>query len=312
MPNVVVVGTLNVDFVWRVGGLPRPGQTIIAEATECQFGGKGANQAVAAARQGARVSLIGATGMDADGERYREHLAREGVSAVQVVATARFPTGRAHVYVDPQGENLIVVDRGANQALDGAAVRIGLENTAGKVDVLLTQLECPLDAAVTALELAAARGVRTVLNPSPVNAAFPWGGPTIDTVIVNEHECAECFAHSPAELWALTAAALRALLSARRVRQLVITQGAEPTLLLSVSDRLRVPTYRVEPRDTVGAGDMFAGALATELAAGRGAEAALWHANVAAALSTLALGAQTAMPTRAEVEAAVAQWAAPA
>jgi ribokinase len=188
-PSVVVVGTLNVDFVWMVSALPRAGQTIIADATQREFGGKGANQAVAAARQDARVTLIGAVGDDAEGRLYREHLAREGISNVHVLTTERFATGAAHVYVDPQGENLIVVDRGANQWLDATAVRIAFDQAREKFDVLLTQLECPLEATVAALRLAAERGVRTLLNASPSNPRFPWGEVAIDTVIVNEHEC---------------------------------------------------------------------------------------------------------------------------
>ena len=172
-PSVVVVGTLNVDFVWMVSALPRAGQTIIADATQREFGGKGANQAVAAARQGAQVTLFGAVGDDADGRLYREHLAREAIAGTHVLVTERFATGAAHVYVDPQGENLIVVDRGANQWLDATAVRIAFEQAREKFDVLLAQLECPLVATVAALRLAAGRGVRTLLNASPSNPRFP-------------------------------------------------------------------------------------------------------------------------------------------
>jgi ribokinase len=302
-PSIVVVGTLNVDFVWMVSTLPRAGQTIIADATQREFGGKGANQAVAAARQDARVTLIGAVGDDAEGRLYREHLAREEIGDAHVLVTERFATGAAHVYVDPQGENLIVVDRGANQGLDTTAVRIAFEQVREKFDVLLTQLECPLEATVTALRLAAERGVRTLLNASPSNPRFPWGEVAIDSVIVNEHECADCFGYAPAELWALPEAGLKELLRVRGVRHIVVTQGAEPTLLVAENVRQAVPTHPVVPRDTVGAGDMFAGTLAAELAGGRDWEAALRHANVAAALSTLALGAQAAMPTRTSVEA---------
>ena len=304
-PSVVVVGTLNVDFVWMVSALPRAGQTIIADATQREFGGKGANQAIASARQGAQVTLIGAVGNDAEGRLYREHLAREGIGAAHVLVTERLATGAAHVYVDPQGENLIVVDRGANQGLDATAVRNAFDEAREKFDVLLTQLECPLEATVAGLRHAAARRVRTLLNASPSNPRFPWGEVAIDTVIVNEHECGDCFSHSPAELWALPETELKEVLRVRAVRHIVVTQGAEPTLLVAENVRLAVPTHPVVPRDTVGAGDMFAGTLAAELAGGRDWEEALRHANVAAALSTLALGAQAAMPTRAAVEAIV-------
>jgi ribokinase len=298
--RVAVVGTLNVDLVWQVPTLPRPGQTILASAVERQFGGKGANQAVAAARQGARVRMAGAVGDDAEGREYREHLRREGIDGDYITTAAGF-SGTAHVYVDAKGENLIVVDQGANAHIDPASLGRVVEG----VDCLLVQLECPLTIAVEALRLAAACGVRSVLNASPSRADFPWGRHPIDTVIVNEHECRECFGRTPDDFWRAADAELRESLRQRAVTHLVITQGAAPTLHLAADVRHRVPTYHVEPRDTVGAGDMFAGTLVAKLAAGCDWEGALWHANVAAALSTLAIGAQTAMPGRADVEAAI-------
>ncbi|MSU47986.1 MAG: ribokinase [Opitutus sp.] len=303
--HVYVVGTLNVDHVWQVPALPRAGQTVLATVTERQFGGKGANQAVAAARQGTRVTLIGAVGDDADGRLYREQLAREGIEVKYVATAAGVATGTAHLYVDPSGENLIVVDRGANAAIDESMLAGGLSEPGA--DVLLVQLECDLAIAVAALCLAVQQGVRGILNASPTNRAFPWGAHAIDTVIVNEHECAECFGFTPAELSGLPVSVRRALLAERKVRHVVVTQGAEQTLHFAAEGGHVVPAYRVVPRDTVGAGDMFAGALATELAAGREWEPALRYANVAAALSTLAVGAQAAMPRRAEVEAVIAR-----
>jgi ribokinase len=299
-PRVLVVGTLNVDLVWQVPSLPRPGQTIVAEKVERQFGGKGANQAVAAARQGARVTLVGAVGDDAEGRAYREHLQREGLNVGAITTIPGVATGTAHVYVDARGENLIVVDRGANARLDLAPLAELLIET----DALVVQLECALPAAVEALRLAAATGVRSILNASPTQPDFPWGRHAIDTVIVNEHECVDCFQQSPAELAALSDPARQEFLRERRMSHLVITQGADVTLLLATTAVRRVPTYPVTPRDTVGAGDTFAGALAAQLAAGFVWERALQHANIAAALSTLALGAQAAMPTLAAVEAA--------
>lgn len=298
-----MVGTLNLDRVWQVVALPRPGQTIIATQTERQFGGKGANQAVAAVRQGATVRLIGAVGDDDEGRGYRDHLRRAGIAVDHVAVIAGVPTGTAHVYVDVNGENLIVVDRGANARLSVA----GLDAVLPVTDVMLIQLECALDAAVDALRRSERAGVRSVLNASPTASAFPWGQGAIDTVIVNEHECAESFGQSPAAMWALSESARGKFLQARQVRHLVITQGAAATLHLSAAECHCVPTFPVTPKDTVGAGDTFAGTLAARLAAGAGWAEALEHANVAAGLSTLALGAQAAMPTRAEVEAAIAQ-----
>jgi ribokinase len=298
-PQVIVVGTLNVDYIWQVPVLPQPGQTIIADAAERQFGGKGANQAVAVARQGFPVTLVGAVGNDADGQRYREHLLHEGVAAEFVTSVAGAATGAAHVYVDPRGENLIVVNRGANAQLDATVVARVVQPG----DVMLLQLECALPAAVAALRFAALQGARSVLNASPVNRNFPWGRQAIEAVVVNQHECREIFAQEPLRLERLSYDERGALLAERKIGHLIVTQGSSPTLHFSAAAVARVPTYPVEPRDTVGAGDTFAGALAGSLAAGVDWPAALWRANVAAALSTLGLGAQAAMPRRAEVDA---------
>ena len=210
-PQVIVVGTLNVDYIWQVPVLPQPGQTIIADAAERQFGGKGANQAVAVARQGFPVTLVGAVGNDADGQRYREHLLHEGVAAEFVTSVAGAATGAAHVYVDPRGENLIVVNRGANAQLDATVVARVVQPG----DVMLLQLECALPAAVAALRFAALQGARSVLNASPVNRNFPWGRQAIEAVVVNQHECREIFAQEPLRLERLSYVERGALLAER-------------------------------------------------------------------------------------------------
>lgn len=301
--RVVVVGTLNVDLIWQVPALPRPGETILADAVQRQFGGKGANQAVAAARQGAEVVLIGAVGDDAEGRSYREHLRRERIATDDLVVASGVATGTAHVYVDPRGENLIVVDRGANAQLEPAR----LERVLRSDDLVLVQLECGLEAALAALRIADAAGVRGVLNASPTHPDFPWGTVALSTVIVNEHECVESFGRSAAELLAADGPTRRRLLGERRVEHLVITRGPDATLHFSSEEVDEIASFPVEARDTVGAGDTFAGTLAALLAEGQAWPEALRHANVAAGLSTLAVGAQAAMPTRAEVEARMAR-----
>lgn len=300
-PRVTVIGTLNIDHLWSVAKLPLPGQTLLARETRREFGGKGGNQAVAAVRQGARVVLIGSVGDDADGQRYRTHLADEGIDVSALRTHPGTATGSAHVYVDDAGENCIVVDSGANRLTDEALVEDSLTLRGGGADVLLAQLEVPVPAVRQALRLASKMGVRSILNASPVSAGFAWDIP-IDTVIVNEHECREFFQRTPAVLAGLSEAERRAFLEQYRLQHLVVTQGRQPTLLIARESVLAVPTYAVEPRDTVGAGDTFAGVLAVRLAAKAGWRDALWQANVAAALSTLKDGAQAAMPGRHEVE----------
>jgi ribokinase len=299
--RVVVVGTSNVDLMCRVPSLPRPGETILAESVIREFGGKGANQAVAAARQDARVTIIGAVGDDDDGHRYLGHLEREGIDVSRMAVLQGVATGTAHVYVDARGENFIVVNPGANGRLDAALVRRAAEGALRRGDILVVQLECPLGGVLEALRIAATVGAHSLLNASPVHAGFPWGKTPIDTVIVNEHECRECFGHPPERLRSLAPDARLRFLAERNVGNLVISQGSDPTLWISAEGAESVPTYRVVPRDTVGAGDTLAGVLAAQLAAGIAWREALRHANVAAALSTLAPGAQAAMPNREEV-----------
>lgn len=303
--RVFVVGTLNVDHVWRVPTLPRAGETVLAETAARAWGGKGANLAVAAARQGARVLMIGALGDDAEGELYRQHLEREGIDTRAVLRSKDDASGTAHVYVDAKGENQIVVSRGANRRLDAAAVAAALEDKLRAGDVLAVGLEIPAAAAAEALRCGARQGVRTVFNPSPIDPAFTWGSTEIDTVIVNEHECAAWFEHAPSGLRDLAPGARQALLRRRAVRHLIVTQGGEPTLRIWADGVQTVATHPVKPVDTVGAGDTFAGALAAQLAAGADWPEALAYANVAAALSTLTPGAQTGIPTRARVAAAI-------
>lgn len=290
--QVTVVGSLNIDRLWRVARLPRPGETLFASETRLEFGGKGANQAVAAARHGAVVAMIGAVGVDADGQLYRDHLQRERVDTAGVVSLPGVATGAAFICIDDRGENQIIVDPGANGRVTVGHVTAVLAATLPVTRTLLVGLECPLEVAVTALRAGVAAGVRCIFNPSPVVPDFPWGGVAIDTVVVNEHECASIFGQPEP-----------AVLARRGVRHLVVTRGPEPTLLVTADGVQTVATHPVQPRDTVGAGDAFTGTLAARLAEGDGWLYALRAANIAAALSTLGTGAQSPIPSRAEVEA---------
>jgi ribokinase len=303
-PDVVVVGSLNVDLIAQVPGLPAPGETVAATGLLRRFGGKGANQAVAAARQGARVALIGCVGRDADGEAYRQRLAGEGITATGVRTAANVPTGTAFINVDARGENQIIVVAGANARLGAADIRAqaGLIRAAR---VLLTQLEVPLPAVLEAMRLANAAGVPVVFNPSPLRQDFPWGHVALDSVIVNDLEARLIFGAAVAR-FAARPSVRRSALTRTGVRRLLVTRGARPTLCFTAEAVLEVPTLRVKPVDTVGAGDAFAGTFAAQLAAGRDWSEAVAWANAAGALATLKPGAQEAMPTRAATRLALA------
>ncbi len=294
--RVMVVGSLNVDRLWRVPRLPAAGETLHATGMSVEFGGKGANQAVAAARHGAEVAMVGAVGKDADGMAYLAHLRAEGVDTSHIKTSEGVATGAALICVDDRGENQIVVAAGANGGVSAAAVERAVGALAPDSRVLLAGLEVPAEAAVAALRAAAAAGLRTLFNPSPVAAHFPWGAVRIGVVIVNERECAQIFVTPDA------AAAAR-----RGVDHLVVTRGAAPTLWVSPDGSREFPAHPVRPVDTVGAGDTFAGTLAARLAEGAGLPEAIAVANVAAALSTRGPGAQGPIPRRAEVEALVSR-----
>ena len=301
-PGIVVLGSLNVDLLAAVERLPQPGETVRAHRLERRFGGKGANQAVAAARQGAGVAMLGCLGRDADGRDYRAHLLRESIDVGGIGRAATAGTGTALIAVERDGENQIVVFPGANGELTEACIR-RRRRAISAGGALLVQLEVPLPAVLEAMHLAGEAGVPVYFNPSPWRDDFPWGRHALDTVIVNETEAA----HLPglptlSETSLLTAG--RAQLDRLRIGCLVITRGAASTLACTLTETWEIPAHRVTPVDTVGAGDTFAGTYVARRLAGHPIPAALRSANIAAALGTLQSGAQEAMPTGRATDAA--------
>jgi ribokinase len=275
--KVVVVGSLNIDYIATVEHLPAAGETVPATGLVRRFGGKGANQAVAAARQGARVGMIGCVGADDAGRAYCQRLRREGINASGVTTTRRALTGTALIAVDKEAENSIIVAAGANGELKPAAVRAQRERIAS-ANILLLQLEVPMATVIEAVRLANRAQVPVVLNPSPLRDGFPWGKCSLDTLIVNAGEAQAIFGLWPDNLPASLAKWQRAL-AQRRIERLIITQGARPTLCLSAAGCLKVPALSVRPVDTVGAGDAFAGAFAARRAGGADLLSAIRYAN---------------------------------
>lgn len=266
-----MLGSVNVDLVTRVDRHPRPGETVAGEGLRRLAGGKGANQAVAAARAGATVALAGCVGDDPEGRAYVERLASRGVDVSAVRTVPGTPTGHALVTVADGGENAIVVVPGANAAVDGREVEavLGL----GDRDVLLLQLEVPLPAVSSAARRASERGARVVVNVAPY-AAMPADVLALaDPVVANEHE-------------------MRALAEAGAPpRSLLVTFGANGTSW----DGEIVPAPVLDPADvadTTGAGDAFCGALAAALAVGAGRGEALAAAQRAGADAVRHEGAQ--------------------
>ena len=301
--RLTVIGSLNVDYIATVEHLPAPGETVPATRLIRRFGGKGANQAVAAVRQGAKVSMIGCVGADDAGRAYCKRLRAEGIDAIGITATRRALTGTALIAVDRAAENSIIVAAGANGELKAAAVRAHRERIIS-ASILLLQFEIPMAAVIEAVRIANRAKVPVVLNPSPMRYGFPWGMCELDTLIANAGEARAIFRLRPEDL-PVGLGRWQGALARRRIERLIITRGAKPTLCLSAAGYLEVRTLAVKPVDTVGAGDAFAGTFAAHRAVGADVLSAIRYANCAGALATLKAGAQETLPDRRITEKAL-------
>ncbi|CAN5725936.1 ribokinase [soil metagenome] len=281
--RVCVVGSVNMDSVFAVPSLPKPGETILATSAQLLPGGKGGNQAIAAARAGAQVQLVAAVGTDAHGRQLRDHLAANDVGLDGVV-TLPASSGTAVIVVGTDAENMIIVAPGANAHLTMDSAR--LRQIVAGCDVLLLQLEIPLGTAIAAARQARAAGAVVMVNASPAGAD-PGGladlAEVADVVIVNEAE---------GRLWQWP------------VPHLVTTRGARGATHLYDGDEFEVPAPAVEALDTTGAGDVFAGVLAAGWAADH--QHALRRACTAGALATLVAGAGDCAPLDEAIEDALA------
>lgn len=299
MNRIVVIGSANVDFTVRVARLPRPGETLLGSDLAIAFGGKGANQAIAAARLGGNVSFIGKLGNDDLGARYLEHLRTANIDVTGVARCPDAPTGSAMITVEESGgQNMIVVSPGANLRLSPS----DLEEQRGVIagaSIIMLQMEIPQDTVLCAMRLAGEAGADVILNPSPLPESFAWTEAHAAYVIVNSEEAIMVAGVVDTESAPLVEMARRLLRF--DIGNIVVTRGARDTFLLTRASTHPVPTFPVTPVDTVGAGDTFAGAFAAALCEGMEPSEAIRFANCAAALATLRPGAQTAMPTRAEV-----------
>lgn len=290
MGRVVVLGSLNMDEVVVVPHLPAAGETVVGGSLRTTPGGKGANQAVAAARLGGEVHMVGRVGRDHFGATLRSSLAEEGVGVDALLDDAE-PSGTALIIVDARGENQIAVAPGANGRIDEADVERALD-LVGEGDVLVAQLEIPLQAVGAAMRGARARGARTVLNAAPAVRLAPELLQALDVLVVNQHEAAVLAGGAGDE---------GATLLAMGPRAVIVTLGGDGSLLRTAAGVRRAPAPRVEVVDTTAAGDAFVGALARWLAAGRALEEALPYANAAGAHAAAHAGAQTSLPGAGDV-----------
>jgi ribokinase len=298
--SICVVGSCNVDLTFRAERLPQPGETLPARSVHLGHGGKGANQAVMAARLGARVSLIGRVGRDAFGEQALAHYRAEGIDTTHVRLDAELPTGTAAIVVDDRANNCILVVPGANGGVSPDDVRAA-EGVLASSRAVLCQLETPLDATLTAFGLARAHGVTTILNPAPAADLPDELLHLTDLCIPNETEAERLTGMAVTTLEQAEQAA--ASLRSRGPRAVLLTLGHRGVWLDEENGQRHLPTVAVEAIDPTGAGDAFIGALAMGLLEGRSLAEAGRRAAAVAALTVTRPGAQSAFPTRAEAEA---------
>jgi ribokinase len=301
MPRVLVIGSSNLDFTVTVPRLPRPGETISGGQLGMSPGGKGANQAVAARRIGAEVRFLTLLGADPMGDRVQATLTSAGLPPEGLLRTEDAPTGVALIAVDAEGRNQIAVAPGANHHLTPERTAEHADAVAW-ADVVLLQLETPIETVRWALGEARRAGRRTVLNPAPARVLPipPDILPLIDYLTPNETE-ASLITGSVVEGIAGAEAAGRRLV-AMGVGVAIVTLGGQGAVLARAGGCIHAPGFAVSAVDTVGAGDAFNGGLAALLAAGAPVEDALVVANAAGALTCTRRGAVEAIPTRAEVE----------
>jgi ribokinase len=294
-PHICVVGSTNIDLTFRTPRLPKPGETLAGSGFQFGHGGKGANQAVMAARLGARVSMIGKVGRDAFGEAALRNYRDNGIDTTHVLIDAERPTGVASIVVDDAARNCIIVVPGANLGLTPLDVRAAAGAIASAT-VLLCQLEVPIETVAEAMRIARAATVTTILNPAPAVALPDEVLALADLCVPNESEI-ELLTGNHATTVQEAAAAAWELLR-RGPRTVIVTLGERGALVAETTSAEHLPAPQVEASDSSGAGDAFIGALGVFLAEGTPLREAVRRANAVAALSMTRPGTQASFPTR--------------
>ena len=309
-PRILVVGSINVDIVALVQRLPTPGETVTGGTLLINHGGKGANQAVAARRLGAEVRFIGCVGDDTFGPELRQGMAAEGIGVDGLATIIGSNSGTALIVVDAAGRNQIAVASGANMRLTVDWIARFAEDIAW-AQIVICQLEVPLDTVLWTLQTARQHGAITILNPAPAQPLPPDVWPLVDYVTPNEIEAAHLSGRSlsvPSDAGPVARAAgpVAQALLARGPRVVIITLGEHGAFIGTPGRMTHVPAFPVTVVDTTAAGDAFNGALAVALGAGRPLDLAVRFANAAAGLACTQPGAQSSLPVRAQVDALLA------
>jgi len=302
-PHVVVVGSANVDLTTFTDRFPRPGETIFAERFDLGFGGKGANQAVAARLCGARVSMVARVGDDLFGPATVANFAALDIDTSHVWVTPGVSSGVAPIFVESSGQNRILVVKGANDCLKPADIDRAAD-LLGTADCIVLQLEIPLETVYYTLRFARERGIRAILNPAPGQPLDLAAAGNADYVVPNETE-GEALAGMPVGSLDEARTCAEKLL-AGGLRRVIVTLGANGALCAGADGMRHVAPFQVDAVDTTGAGDAFIGSFAFFLGSGCAESEAIARANLYAALSTLSVGTQKSFVTRERFEA---EWA---
>ena len=296
--SVIVIGSLIIDNTIYVQKLPERGETTFAKSSLISYGGKGANQALAAHLAGGKVNLIGCVGSDSEGDRYKRHLEQMGIDSSFVTTSQNHETGSAFITVEDSGENSIVVNLGANQNLK----RNHIEKTIDLIktsEIMLLQQEVPKETVQYACEVGKKYGLKIIMNPSPLSPYFDVNNFPSDILILNEVE-AEQLSGEKNPLKSME------MFDKFELESVIITQGDGPIIFRNSLEPIRqFQPPKVQPIDTVGAGDTFAGTFATALSTKKSITDSIRYAGIAASISVTKPGAQGAMPTKKEIESFV-------
>ena len=302
-PRIAVVGSANTDLTTFSDTFPRPGETIFGKSFDLGFGGKGANQAVAARLCGADVVMVAKVGNDLFGEATVKNFASFGIDTTHVRIVESVSSGVAPIFVEPNGQNRIIVVKGANDTLGRADVDAAADSLQ-TVDIIILQFEIPLETVAYTVQFARKRNIRCIVNPAPALPVHLADLAAADYFIPNETE-AEVITGLPVHSIEEAKKCAASLLQ-QGFRRVILTLGARGSLLASAEGAELISPFPVTPKDTTGAGDAFIGSFSVFLAEGLPEKEALLRANLYAALSTTRVGTQKSFPKRSEFEA---DWA---
>jgi len=298
--DIVVVGSNMMDMITKIPRLPKMGETLAGSAFSLGFGGKGANQAVMAARLQAKVAMVTKVGGDVFGGMVKQNFASQGIAVDTIFTDDSLPSGVAPILVDDEGHNLVIIVPGANNSLSAAEVAKA-QAVIESARILICQLEIPDEAILAAFEIASQAGVQIIFNPAPARPVPPRMLALADLLVPNETE-AELLTGMPVGGLDDAARAAEAL-HAMGAKTVIITLGAQGALLYEGSQASHFQAPKVKAVDTTGSGDAFIGSLAVSLARGKSLPEAVVFANRAAALSVTRIGTQISFPTPDEIDA---------